>query len=761
MKINFPFYHKLPFENNHTNTLTIKLVISYSLFLFVSLILSVYLYTSAMENSKEDFWQQNESVFQSSVSILNNDFNIIDSYCRQLSQNSNLVHLSNMTSNTQKNYYFTAMKLKNDLPSQLYSFSMLPINSYYLYLKNTGYVLSINQFESEYLFYSGIHKFPQSLFETWHENLYAENGSGTMYSLTDYTVDGHDDALLYLIDVDSLSYKNIPVTAGFHISYEKLKGIFRNIPFTENSFLYVTDSEGNPSFFLSSASTIPANQLLMPEADVLNRLSSLSYHNNYASYQGDEEAMFVTHTVSVFNNWHYYLVQPDSLCVTSFTVYQWVFFFFLALASVLGICLVLVLVRLNMRPVLQLDYELKETISDRNQLKEVVETTRPIIYSTYLKQLMAGNIPSQNEFSYIKEFLHLTNPDLHYYCLYGIIYDNEMMDSDGISEENMENMDEIIRYSLSEYFSYQNTLYMFSPEERVYVLLLPFEDDESTALISIQNKVLQLHEELLDRYSIWFFAGLGRSCSLPNIWESYQQAKEASSYTAKNYIFLPYEMKKKDSHVYYYPAEFSTKLIHFVSNGDKTQVMELFNLIHQENIEERSLPIHLLKFLLSDIRNTLLKARFSLTSTPPESNELLANVDSLFAADNPTFRLCEDIALNLCDLFSSKAEENNLIDIIVAYIRKNFRDPSLCLNKISDEFHISESYFSHMFKETMGINFSVYLEDMRLNEAARLMREESGSLSEIYLEVGYNNTTSFRRAFKKKFGVTPSAMKPS
>ena len=81
------------------------------------------------------------------------------------------------------------------------------------------------------------------------------------------------------------------------------------------------------------------------------------------------------------------------------------------------------------------------------------------------------------------------------------------------------------------------------------------------------------------------------------------------------------------------------------------------------------------------------------------------------------------------------------------------------LNKISDEFRISESYFSHMFKEKTGTNFSTYLENLRMTEAARLIRDTNVSLNELYIAVGYNNSTSFRRAFKKVFGVTPSAMR--
>ena len=241
-----------------------------------------------------------------------------------------------------------------------------------------------------------------------------------------------------------------------------------------------------------------------------------------------------------------------------------------------------------------------------------------------------------------------------------------------------------------------------------------------------------------------------------NVWECYQQASEAVSYTTKNYIFFPYEFIKKDSNVFYYPPEISTKLIHFISTGNTPQVLELFNLIHQENIEERTLPVNLLKYLLSDIRNTLLKARFALPQDA--DSEAVKVLDERFN-EHLTFKLCEDLALSLCNLFGNKEDDNTLSATIEKYIKENYKDPSLGLNKISDEFQISESYFSHMFKEKTGVNFSTYLENIRMAEAARLIQETDISLNELYIAVGYNNSNTFRRAFKKVYGVTPSAMR--
>ena len=264
---------------------------------------------------------------------------------------------------------------------------------------------------------------------------------------------------------------------------------------------------------------------------------------------------------------------------------------------------------------------------------------------------------------------------------------------------------------------------------------------------------------MLDTYDIWLFAGIGRNTdSLMNVWESHQQATEAVSYTTKNYIFYPYEFIKKKSDVFYYPPEISTKLIHFISSGNTAQVLELFNLIHQENIEERSLPINLLKYLLSDIRNTLLKARFALPSNADP--EAVKKLDERFN-EHLSFKLCEDLALSLCTLFTNESDDDNLAVTIEKYIAANYMDPSMGLNKISDEFQISESYFSHMFKEKTGVNFSTYLENIRMTEAVRLIKETDTSLNELYIAVGYNNANSFRRAFKKVYGVTPSSMRDS
>lgn len=219
-------------------------------------------------------------------------------------------------------------------------------------------------------------------------------------------------------------------------------------------------------------------------------------------------------------------------------------------------------------------------------------------------------------------------------------------------------------------------------------------------------------------------------------------------------------MMTKKSDVYYYPTELSARLISCVSHGEREQVDQIFDMIKDENTEKRSLSNNLMKFLCSDIRNSLLRARNSIKEND-ENAEKLKKVDGMFA-EKLTLATCEDLALSLCDCAFTAKDEGDIIKDIKAYIDENYADPSLGLAKIGDTFGLSESYFSHLFKEKIGVNFSSYLESIRMKKSYDLIRENPDiNVSDIILKVGYNNANSFRRVFKKTYNMTPGQMRDS
>ena len=72
--------------------------------------------------------------------------------------------------------------------------------------------------------------------------------------------------------------------------------------------------------------------------------------------------------------------------------------------------------------------------------------------------------------------------------------------------------------------------------------------------------------------------------------------------------------------------------------------------------------------------------------------------------------------------------------------------------------HLRELLFLP-FKKNSWVNFSTYLEQVRMTQAKHLLETTNIKITDLYVAVGYNNLTSFRRAFKKKYGVAPNALR--
>lgn len=72
-----------------------------------------------------------------------------------------------------------------------------------------------------------------------------------------------------------------------------------------------------------------------------------------------------------------------------------------------------------------------------------------------------------------------------------------------------------------------------------------------------------------------------------------------------------------------------------------------------------------------------------------------------------------------------------------------------------------EKYISQLFKEVTGVNFSDHLIKVRMDQAIILLKENGLTVDEIAVRVGYNSSHSFRRAFKRLMGVSPSTYRQS
>jgi AraC-like DNA-binding protein len=105
--------------------------------------------------------------------------------------------------------------------------------------------------------------------------------------------------------------------------------------------------------------------------------------------------------------------------------------------------------------------------------------------------------------------------------------------------------------------------------------------------------------------------------------------------------------------------------------------------------------------------------------------------------------------------FCETKNHRAMINEMKAYIEEHFVDPDLSLKHLSDRFHISGKYASYLFKEEFNMKFVDFIVQLRMERAEVLLAETEEPVQNIALLVGYANSITFGRVFKKVIGVTP------
>ncbi|MBP3360130.1 MAG: helix-turn-helix domain-containing protein [Clostridia bacterium] len=264
-------------------------------------------------------------------------------------------------------------------------------------------------------------------------------------------------------------------------------------------------------------------------------------------------------------------------------------------------------------------------------------------------------------------------------------------------------------------------------------------------------------------------AGVSQPCAeLFGLSQAYQEALTCLEYirlNPDNRIVFYEDISKEQVISYTFSTEEATTLIRYIQQGEQEAACAYITEQFHRFIQTTGIQPSVLPYYIHDITNTLMKTFRPYVSEEAQSSisilHLLsvsksANVTSIQnELDNLIKSLCFQIAQETRLNAEHESKKASLAYKIRDYIDQNYTDPLLCTESIAQEFGITSTYVSKIFKSIEEHGFVNYVNVKRIEKTKQLLVETSKKIDEIIEESGFLNTSSFIRLFKSHEGITP------
>jgi two-component system response regulator YesN len=157
--------------------------------------------------------------------------------------------------------------------------------------------------------------------------------------------------------------------------------------------------------------------------------------------------------------------------------------------------------------------------------------------------------------------------------------------------------------------------------------------------------------------------------------------------------------------------------------------------------------------------------------------QLFGSLDTVYAADSGSARLMQlcksgDMeemkqisVLLLREMSRTEAAghaetERKVITQAKQYVKVN-AGKDISLHEVAEHVYLNPVYLSRLFKMETGKSFSDYVTEIRMHEAAHLLRNTNMKIYEICEQAGYKDVRHFYKLFKKYSGCSPSEYRES
>lgn len=402
----------------------------------------------------------------------------------------------------------------------------------------------------------------------------------------------------------------------------------------------------------------------------------------------------------------------------------------------------------------------QKIINSNSKMNVRLENQIVYIKDSFYRNLLYGHYYSVDQ---MKIAANLAGLEESYQCYSVIVI--EIRDDDEFSYMNSGSKQITMKYSpllFSESLvDNESYIYMSYLQYNTFALISAHDDPVQLAN-NLQNMVSSLMADFKGSEFSSVYIGIGEiqdglmSCS-----ESYNQAR-----CAINHIFTTKQVAVKyynDIHPlltdYKLTEQTKNMLLDAVTKGKTDLVNELIKKIVYDNIVDQNLSESTMEMLFYELCTMINSLKYLIDEN---DTEFISGIESFvlgFGHRDNVYHINDirQMLLQITNYSAARKKEygEQLIYDMRSYIDDNYTDTSLSLQMLSDQFSISESYFSQLFKKHLNVNFYQYLEQKRMQYACEILESSNRNVQEIAEVVGYQSVNTFGRAFKRYYKMSP------
>lgn len=393
---------------------------------------------------------------------------------------------------------------------------------------------------------------------------------------------------------------------------------------------------------------------------------------------------------------------------------------------------------------------LGEIIGETKILKEVVNSSLPARKWELLISLLAGKISERKKLAAEYAALGMEYRDGGFYVL-AVEYASDTL-------EQIELAGGWMARRLEECCG---ALAAVDMENRLIAIAEGGSGADSIKLI--RESAAQCVFEAKEAMGVEAVVGIGRFVREPgDIQKSYREAIECLNYKLveeKDSILLYQEISRCDTDDFYRLLSRTVKIQEVLPGGSRQELQRFIGAVFDSmtlkrfSVEQMRL---ILSKLLFEAKSSLEIQEDSRLSALETRIEYLSVGSQLESVRRETERILGEMQQEL-NVRREKDRGGVVMERVLEYIHRHYSDPNLSITILSEKMKMSSTYIINGIKEQTGKSYYELLTEIRMEKAKDLLENTRDKVYKVAERVGYENSQSFIRAFKKYTGSTPEA----